>query len=223
MEANHIAENRFNTQRSTSNGRDSYEMKRKIPNPSSRSYSASGTERRRLNTELPITRWIGDGRVKEEAPEYGAARKTDSTSNAQRRKKKTSNTEHRTPNIEWCGPAFRVSEESQAGYGNKHRQKFDLEDRLLNFAVEIIELTEALPNTRAANHVAGQLLRSGTSPYGNHGEVEAAESLNDFIHKLKVCLKELREARRWLRLVARLKHRKRPPNLPWAPQARPRS
>jgi four helix bundle protein len=123
-------------------------------------------------------------------------------------KRETPNTERRTPNIEWCGPEFRVSEESQAGYGNKHRQKFDLEDRLLNFAVEIIELTEALPNTRAANHVAGQLLRSGTSPYGNHGEVEAAESLNDFIHKLKVCLKELRETRRWLRLVARLKDQK---------------
>src|SRR5207248_4046385 len=104
------------------------------------------------NTELPITRWIGDGRVKEEAPEYGAARKTDSTPNSQRRKKKTSNTEHRTPNIEWCGRAFRVSEESQAGYGNKHRQKFDLEDRLLNFEVEIIELTDALQNTHEVNH-----------------------------------------------------------------------
>jgi four helix bundle protein len=54
-------------------------------------------------------------------------------------------------------------------------------------------------------HIAGQLLRSGTSPYGNHGEVEAAESRKDFIHKLKVCLKELRETRRWLRLAGRLK------------------
>jgi four helix bundle protein len=129
--------------------------------------------------------------------------------------KRTPNTEHRTPNIEWFGPEFRVSEEAAVGYGHKSRQKFDLEDRLLNFAVEIIELTEALANTRAANHVAGQVLRSGTSPYGNHGEVEAAESINDFIHKLKVCLKELRETRRWLRLIARLKHRKSPPNLPW--------
>jgi|SRR5437868_3564019 four helix bundle protein len=131
------------------------------------------------------------------------------------KRKKTSNTEHRTPNIEWSGPDFRVSEGPQASYGNKPRQKFDLEDRLLNFAGEIIALTEALPNTRAANHVAGQLLRSGTSPYGNHGEVEAAESLNDFIHKLKVCLKELRETRRWLRLVARLKRQSRPLNLSW--------
>ena len=131
------------------------------------------------------------------------------------KRKKTSNTEHRTPNIEWCGLDFRVSEEPQARYGNKPPRKFDLEERLLNFAVEIIELTEALPNTRAANHVAGQLLRSGTSPYGNHGEVETAESLNDFIHKLKVCLKELRETRRWLGLVARLKHQKLSANLPW--------
>jgi four helix bundle protein len=129
--------------------------------------------------------------------------------------KKTSNTEHRTPNIEWCAAEFRVGDEPRATYGNKHPRKFDLEDRLLEFAIEIIELTGALPNTRAANHVAGQLLRSGTSPYGNHGEVEAAESLNDFIHKLKVCLKELRETRRWLRLVARLKNQKPRPNLPW--------
>ena len=131
--------------------------------------------------------------------------------------KKTRNTEHRTPNIEWFGPEFRVSEEPVADYGRKHPQKFDLEDRLLNFAVEIIELTEALSNTRAANHVAGQLLRSGASPYGNHGEVEAAESINDFIHKLKICLKELRETRRWLRLIARLKHQKSTPNLPGCP------
>src|SRR5438477_9465251 len=69
------------------------------------------------------------------------------------------------------------------------------------FSARIIRLVDALPNTRAGNHVAGQLLRSGTSPYGNHGEVEAAESRKDFVHKLKVCLKELKEARRWLRLI----------------------
>jgi four helix bundle protein len=49
--------------------------------------------------------------------------------------------------------------------------------------------------------VAGQILRSGTSAYPNHGEAEAAESREDFIHKLKVCLKELRETRRWARLI----------------------
>jgi four helix bundle protein len=89
-------------------------------------------------------------------------------------------------------------------YGAKKPRKYDLEDRLLEFAVQVIDFTEGLPNTRAANHIAGQLLRSGTSPYGNHGEVESAESRKDFVHKVKVCLKELREARRWLRLAGRL-------------------
>ena len=85
----------------------------------------------------------------------------------------------------------------------KRNLRFDLEERLLEFSARIIRLVDALPNTRAGNHVAGQLLRSGTSPYGNHGEVEAAESRKDFVHKLKVCLKELKEARRWLRLIER--------------------
>lgn len=80
---------------------------------------------------------------------------------------------------------------------------FDLEERLLEFAARIIRLSEALPNGRGANHVAGQILRSGTSPLPNHGEMQAAESLADFIHKLKICLKELRETHRWLRLIDR--------------------
>jgi four helix bundle protein len=79
--------------------------------------------------------------------------------------------------------------------------KFDLEDRLLEFSVRIIRITESMKRSRAANHIADQLLRSGTSPYGNHGEAEGAESHDDFIHKLKVCYKELRESCRWLRLV----------------------
>ncbi len=82
-------------------------------------------------------------------------------------------------------------------------RKFDLEDQLLEFASAIIDLSEMLPNTRAGNHIAGQILRSGTSPYPNHGEAEAAESRDDFIHKLKICLKELRETRRWARLIKR--------------------
>ena len=81
---------------------------------------------------------------------------------------------------------------------------FDLEERLLEYAAEIIRLVESLPQTRAGNHVAGQLLRSGTSPLPNHGEAQAAESRNDFIHKLSVCLKELKETRRWLRLTTRV-------------------
>ena len=80
-------------------------------------------------------------------------------------------------------------------------KKYDLEERLLVFSARVIRLTEGLPNTRAGNHVANQLLRSGTSPYPNHGEAQAAESPRDFVHKLRVCLKELREANRWLKLI----------------------
>ena len=67
--------------------------------------------------------------------------------------------------------------------------------------MQIVRLTDALPHTRAGNHIAGQLLRSGTSPLSNHWEAQAAESNNDFIHKLKICLKELKESRRWIRLI----------------------
>ncbi|WP_043586251.1 four helix bundle protein [Geminisphaera colitermitum] len=81
--------------------------------------------------------------------------------------------------------------------------KYDLEERLLEFSTRIIRVTESMKRSRAANHVADQLLRSGTSPYGNHGEVGGAESLNDFLHKLRICHKEQRESYRWLRLVQR--------------------
>ena len=81
---------------------------------------------------------------------------------------------------------------------------FDLEERLLDYAARIVRLVEKLPDTRAGNHIANQLLRSGTSPLPNHGEAEGAESRNDFIHKMGVCHKELRESRRWLRLIQRI-------------------
>ena len=80
---------------------------------------------------------------------------------------------------------------------------YDLEDRLIDFAVRIIRLTEALPNTKAGTHVAGQILRSGTSPAPNYGEAQSAESAADFIHKLKIALKEMRETGIWLRLIAK--------------------
>jgi four helix bundle protein len=128
--------------------------------------------------------------------------------------KKTPNTERRTPNIEWLGVRegegdYFAKEETlnaQRSTSNAQSQRgarFDLEERLLKFSSRIIRLVDALPNTRAANHVAGQLLRCGTSPLGNHGEVEAAESRKDFVHKLRICLKELKETRRWLRLLQR--------------------
>ena len=81
---------------------------------------------------------------------------------------------------------------------------YDLEERLLEYSARIIRLVERLPNTRAGNHLAGQLLRSGTSPLPNHGEAQAAESAKDFVHKLKICLKELRESYRWLLLIQRV-------------------
>jgi four helix bundle protein len=85
-----------------------------------------------------------------------------------------------------------------------NKKKYDLEERLLNYSVRIVKLVEKLPNTRTGNHVAGQLLRSGTSPYPNHGEAQAAESPNDFVHKLRISLKELRETKRWLMLIQRI-------------------
>lgn len=83
-------------------------------------------------------------------------------------------------------------------------QKYNLEERLLAYSVRVVKVVEQLPNSRTGNHVAGQLLRSGTSPYPNHGEAQASESSKDFIHKLKVSLKELRETQRWLKLVQRI-------------------
>ena len=112
-------------------------------------------------------------------------------------KPRTSNLEPRTLNRNAAATSFLSGSEERA-------ERYDLEERLLEFSVKVIELSETLPKTRAGNHVAGQFLRAGTSAYGNHGEAQAPESLDDFIHKMKVCLKELREARRWTRLIARM-------------------
>jgi four helix bundle protein len=71
--------------------------------------------------------------------------------------------------------------------------KFDLEDRLIDFAARCIKVSDALPSTKAGQHLSDQLCRSGTSPALNYGEAQGAESRKDFIHKMKVCLKELRE------------------------------
>jgi four helix bundle protein len=79
--------------------------------------------------------------------------------------------------------------------------EYDLGDRLLTYAASVIRMVEKMPGTRAATHVGGQLLRSGTSPLFNHGEAQAAESPSDFVHKMRICLKELRETERALRLV----------------------
>jgi four helix bundle protein len=85
----------------------------------------------------------------------------------------------------------------------KELRIFDLEDRLIAFGVRIIRLAEVLPKTRAGNHIAGQIIRSGTSPAPNYGEAQSAESRSDFIHKMQICLKELRETRVWLLMTAK--------------------
>jgi four helix bundle protein len=64
----------------------------------------------------------------------------------------------------------------------------ELEERLIDFAVSVIGVAESLPNTRAGNHVAGQLIRLGTAPAPNYGEARSAESRRDFIHKMKIAL-----------------------------------
>ena len=123
--------------------------------------------------------------------------------------KKTFNAQRSTLNVQ-CDRIL----ENEGGYRARNAQnvngknlkapQFDLEDRLLEFTARLTKLIDALPTSRAGNHVAGQLLRCGTSPFAHHGEVQAAESRKDFIHKLGVCLKELKETKRWLRLIGRV-------------------
>jgi len=81
------------------------------------------------------------------------------------------------------------------------KRKYDLDERLIDFAALIIVVTESLHNTRAGNYIAGQLVRSGSSPALHYGEAQSAESRADFIHKLKILLKELRESRNALRII----------------------
>ena len=81
-----------------------------------------------------------------------------------------------------------------------NERKYDLEDRLIDFALRISDI-EALPNTKLGNHISGQLIRCGTSAALNNGEAQSAESTNDFIHKLKIILKELRETRICLKII----------------------
>ncbi|SRR6266511_4067730 len=83
--------------------------------------------------------------------------------------------------------------------------RYDLEDRLIDFAVRICLMTETFPASALGKHVRVQLARSGTSPFANYGEAQGAESRQDFVHKMKVCLKELRETHAWLKFADRMK------------------
>ena len=83
--------------------------------------------------------------------------------------------------------------------------KYDLEERLIEFSILIIEIVNEMPNSKAGNHLSGQLVRSGTSVSLNYGEAQSAESKKDFIHKMKVILKELRETFICLKIIHRSK------------------
>lgn len=83
------------------------------------------------------------------------------------------------------------------------RRGDDLSERVLDFAARIGKVVDALPDTRMGRHIAGQLVRCGTSPAPNYAEACGAESRKDFVHKLSICLKELRETHCWLQLIVK--------------------
>jgi four helix bundle protein len=82
-------------------------------------------------------------------------------------------------------------------------RKYDLEDRLVDYSIMISVLIEQFYNTKLGNHIGGQLTRCSTAPALNYGEAQSAESRNDFIHKMKICLKEIRESRICLKIAIR--------------------
>jgi four helix bundle protein len=84
-------------------------------------------------------------------------------------------------------------------------KKFNLENRLVEFSVYIIEIINEIPNSKAGNHLSGQLVRSGTSVSLNYGEAQSGEPRRDFIHKLKIVLKELRETFVALKIIHQAK------------------
>ena len=83
--------------------------------------------------------------------------------------------------------------------------KYDLEERLITFSVQIIDLVKGISTNQAGKALSNQLVRSGTSPSLNYGEAQAGESRRDFIHKMGICLKELRETHVCLRIIDRAK------------------
>ena len=92
---------------------------------------------------------------------------------------------------------------SETYRGDQKSQADELEERLIDFAVRVIRLSARLPRTPVGRHIAGQILRAGTSPAPNYGEARGAESLADFVHKLRIVLKELNETSVWLRIIER--------------------
>src|SRR5262245_61426324 len=87
----------------------------------------------------------------------------------------------------------------------EHAKRADqLQDRLITFAVTIVEVSAQLPKTQHGRHISKQILRSGSATAANYGEARAAESKSDFIHKLRIVLKELNETAVWLQVIARM-------------------
>ena len=106
-------------------------------------------------------------------------------------KRETPNAQRPMPNLEWSRDGIQIDDFSNTEYGGRLRNsQYDLEDRLLDFAVKVVELTESLPSTRAGNHIAGRLLRCGTSPLST-ARWKQRNGGKDFLHKLRICLKEL--------------------------------
>ena len=91
--------------------------------------------------------------------------------------------------------------------------KQELEDRLIDFAAAVITVANKFEKNYAGNHLAGQIIRSGTSPALNYGEAQSAESKKDFIHKMGICLKELRETNNCLKIIERANLQSNPKNL----------
>jgi len=95
-------------------------------------------------------------------------------------------------------------DESNVSTASEPQSRADaLEERLIEFAVRIVNLSASLPKTPAGKHISGQILRSGTSPAPNYGEARGAESHADFVHKVRIVLKELNETSIWLRVIER--------------------
>ena len=82
-------------------------------------------------------------------------------------------------------------------------RKFDLEDRFIDYVIAISNIVDDIDNSKLGNHISGQLIRSGSSPALNYGEAQSAESRKDFVHKLKIILKELKESRICLKIIQR--------------------
>ena len=114
------------------------------------------------------------------------------------------NREQGTRNVEVGEETYLVSENFFAVEENNEGRKYNLNERLIEFSVLIIRITETISPTRAGIYLAEQLVRSGTAPALQYGEAQGAESRNDFIHKIKILTKELRESLNSLKIIKRV-------------------